>query len=272
MIRRPKFKSWTWLFAFHIAVIPLRKACIQLFLLQLWANIRAIWKPLLEKENTEFKPDKLCLTPRQTWLCVGVGIHIYIYIYIYVCAVCVCVCVCVWKVSGKVDKLKYRKRIQLIFRLYLSKDFFRMWINFGLSTFLLIFHILSDSSNIYEYIYIYSIYVCIYICVYIYGYIHMSTYTQYIYVYIYISCMWKENEKLMVKSIFFIKVQNYPLQKYWIHQFNILLCSLCFVSLLPVAFYSWPHVFHTDPALLYCILPCIIPLITWYFMDSAYEL
>ena len=36
------------------------------------------------------------------------------------------------------------------------------------------------------------------------------------------------------------------MQKYWIHQFNILLRSLCFVSLLPVDFYSWPQVFHTD--------------------------
>ena len=61
---------------------------------------------------------------------------------------------------------------------------------------------------------------------------------------------------------FFIKVQYYPMQKYWIHQFDILLRSLCLVSLLPVAFYGWPQVFHTDPALLYPILPCIIPLIT----------
>ena len=73
----------------------------------------------------------------------------------------------------------------------------------------------------------------------------------------------------MGEPFFFLKVQNYPLQKYWIHQFNILLCSLCFVSLLPVAFYSWPQVFHADPALLYPILPCIIPLIAWYFVDSA---
>ena len=71
---------------------------------------------------------------------------------------------------------------------------------------------------------------------------------------------------------FFIKVQNYPMQKYWIHQFNILLCSLCFVSLLPVTFYSWPQIFHTDPALLYPILPCINPLIISYCVDSAYEL
>ena len=33
------------------------------------------------------------------------------------------------------------------------------------------------------------------------------------------------------------------MQMYWIHQFNILLRRLCFVSLLPVAFYSWPQVF-----------------------------
>ena len=61
------------------------------------------------------------------------------------------------------------------------------------------------------------------------------------------------------------------MQKYWIHQFNILLCSFCFVSLLPVTFYSWPQIFHTDPALLYPILPCIIPLIASYFVDYAYE-
>ena len=76
----------------------------------------------------------------------------------------------------------------------------------------------------------------------------------------------------MVESIFLIKVQNYPMQNYWIHQFNILLRSLRFVLLLPVAFYSWPQIFHIDPALIYLILPCIIPLIAWYFVDSAYEL
>ena len=69
----------------------------------------------------------------------------------------------------------------------------------------------------------------------------------------------------MVASIFFIKVQTYPKQKYWIHQFNILLGSLCFVSLLPVAFYSWSRDFHTVPALLYHILPCIILLFASYF-------
>ena len=39
-IRRHEFKSWTRLIAFHIALIPLRKAWIQLFFLQLWLNIR----------------------------------------------------------------------------------------------------------------------------------------------------------------------------------------------------------------------------------------
>ena len=48
---------------------------------------------------------------------------------------------------------------------------------------------------------------------------------------------------------------------YWIHQFDILLRILCFVSLLPVAFYSWPQVFHTDPELLYPIHPRIFLLI-----------
>ena len=36
--RRYKFKSWTRLIAFHIALIPLGKVWIQLFSLQLWVN------------------------------------------------------------------------------------------------------------------------------------------------------------------------------------------------------------------------------------------
>ena len=35
----PKFKSWMSLFAFHIAIISLGKAWIQLFFLQLWIKI-----------------------------------------------------------------------------------------------------------------------------------------------------------------------------------------------------------------------------------------
>ena len=38
-----KFKSWTRLIAFHIALIPLEKEWIQLFSLQLWVNSRADW-------------------------------------------------------------------------------------------------------------------------------------------------------------------------------------------------------------------------------------
>ena len=38
--RRHKFKSWTRLIAFHIALIPLRKVRIQLFSLKLWVNSR----------------------------------------------------------------------------------------------------------------------------------------------------------------------------------------------------------------------------------------
>ena len=38
--RRDEFKSWTWLIAFHIALIPLEKVWIQLFSLQLWVNSR----------------------------------------------------------------------------------------------------------------------------------------------------------------------------------------------------------------------------------------
>ena len=38
--RRHEFKSWTWLIAFHIALIPFGKVWIQLFSLQLWVNSR----------------------------------------------------------------------------------------------------------------------------------------------------------------------------------------------------------------------------------------
>ena len=38
--RRHESKSWTWLIAFHIALIPLGKVWIQLFSLQLWVNSR----------------------------------------------------------------------------------------------------------------------------------------------------------------------------------------------------------------------------------------
>ena len=41
--RRQKFKSWTRLIAFHIALIPLGKVWIQLFSLQLWVNSRTDW-------------------------------------------------------------------------------------------------------------------------------------------------------------------------------------------------------------------------------------
>ena len=39
--QRHEFKSWTWLIAFHIVLIPLGKVWIQLFSLQLWVNSRA---------------------------------------------------------------------------------------------------------------------------------------------------------------------------------------------------------------------------------------
>ena len=39
--RRHEFKSWTWLIAFHIALIPLGKVWIQIFSIQLWVNSRA---------------------------------------------------------------------------------------------------------------------------------------------------------------------------------------------------------------------------------------
>ena len=42
-IRRHKFKSWTRLIAFHIALIPLGKAWIQVFSFRLWVNSWADW-------------------------------------------------------------------------------------------------------------------------------------------------------------------------------------------------------------------------------------
>ena len=42
-IQRHEFKSWTRVFAFHIALIPLGKVWIQLFSLQLWVNSRTDW-------------------------------------------------------------------------------------------------------------------------------------------------------------------------------------------------------------------------------------
>ena len=39
--RQQEFKSWTWLIAFHIALIPLGKVWIQIYSLQLWVNSRA---------------------------------------------------------------------------------------------------------------------------------------------------------------------------------------------------------------------------------------
>ena len=39
--QRNEFKSWMMPSAFHIALIPLGKVCIQLFSLQIWVNSRA---------------------------------------------------------------------------------------------------------------------------------------------------------------------------------------------------------------------------------------
>ena len=74
----------------------------------------------------------------------------------------------------------------------------------------------------------------------------------------------------MVESIFFTKFKITLWKS--IGCLNLIFCcvAFCFVSLLPVTFNNWPQVFHTDPALLYPILPWIIPLIAWYFVDSAY--
>ena len=41
--QRTKFKSWTRLVVFHFVLIPLEKAWIYLFFLQLWVNSRPDW-------------------------------------------------------------------------------------------------------------------------------------------------------------------------------------------------------------------------------------
>ena len=63
-----RFKSWTRLIAFHIALTPLGKVWIQLFSFQLWVNSREDWffslgeaTSLGEGISSEFKPVKLCL-------------------------------------------------------------------------------------------------------------------------------------------------------------------------------------------------------------------
>ena len=65
--RRHEFKPWARLIVFHIALIPLGKAWIQLSSLQLWVNSRADcvlqpwWGNSSRRRKTEFKPVKLRL-------------------------------------------------------------------------------------------------------------------------------------------------------------------------------------------------------------------
>ena len=62
--RRHAFKSWTWLIAFNISLIPLGKVWIQIFSLQLWVNSslgEATRFFSLGEKNSEFKPVKLRL-------------------------------------------------------------------------------------------------------------------------------------------------------------------------------------------------------------------
>ena len=124
--QRSKFKTWTRLFAFHIALIHLGKVLIQLFSFQLWVNeggrlgsLILLWQPLkvvldysrqvylhihihtsMHKSNNIYV--YICIY--DIWF-VHIYIYIYIYmlfdlciyIYIYICIyICVCVCVCEW--------------------------------------------------------------------------------------------------------------------------------------------------------------------------------
>ena len=66
--RRSELKSWTRLFAFNIALIPLRKLRIQLFYLQQWVNGKADWaldswysNRAKRKKTLNAKPVVVCL-------------------------------------------------------------------------------------------------------------------------------------------------------------------------------------------------------------------
>ena len=69
--RRHEFKSWTWLIAFHIALIPLGKVWIQIFSLQLIVGQTRFFSL---GEATSLGEGKLwiqtCQTLLKNWLCV----------------------------------------------------------------------------------------------------------------------------------------------------------------------------------------------------------
>ena len=65
---RHEFNSWTWLIAFHIALIPLGKVWIQLFSLQLWVNSRADY--VLQPWRRNSSRNSNLLNSAKTWLCV----------------------------------------------------------------------------------------------------------------------------------------------------------------------------------------------------------
>ena len=75
--RRHEFKSWTWLIAFHIALIPLGKVWIQLFSFQLWVNSRTDWLSLLHLISIFSGPQTPSGFPRAPSVRCGFPFHIW---------------------------------------------------------------------------------------------------------------------------------------------------------------------------------------------------
>ena len=82
-----------------------------------------------------------------------------------------------------------------------------------------------------------------------------------------------------------MKIKNSWLNSFFLSKFKITVCkcigdiNLIFCCVASVLFHCFQslsiddhEIFYADPVLLYPILPCIIPLIAWFFVDSAYEL
>ena len=99
-IRRSEFKSWTRLFAFHIALILFKKVWIQVYSLHLWRASGTVWVLSPWHGNRSRRRKTLYsnllnsiikLTLCHTLLNWRAGIYLQMYIYIYI----------LWKIKGR---------------------------------------------------------------------------------------------------------------------------------------------------------------------------